>query len=140
MAYKEWKKEYSVSVKKFNDDHKKLFGYLNELHQGLVSGIGIADMSYILKGLIDYTRTHFQTEERLMEKNGYPHFVEHKKEHDNLLQKVDVFYDEFSSGKKAFTIELLTFLDDWVTDHILKTDMKYKPFFEKIAEIQKESK
>ncbi len=137
MAYKEWKKEFSVAVKQFNDDHKKLFGYLNELDQGLKAGIGIADMSYILKGLIDYTKTHFRNEERLMEKHGYPGYEQHKKEHDDLLQKVDLFYDEFSSGKKAFSIELLTFLDNWVTDHILKTDMKYKPFFEKIAEIQK---
>lgn len=136
MAFKEWKKEYNVSVKKFNDQHKELFGYLNELQRGLTSGLGISDMSYILKGLVDYTIDHFQSEERLMKKHNYPHYESHKKEHEELIAKVSAFYEDFTEGKQAFSIELLSFLDKWVTNHILKSDMKYKPFFEKIAKEQ----
>lgn len=140
MAYKEWKREYSVSVKRFNDDHRQLFQYLNDLHQGLISGLNISDMGYILKGLMEYTIVHFQEEERMMKKFNYPEFESHRIEHEMLLKRVGEFYRDFIQGKKAFSLELLSFLDDWVTSHILTMDMKYKPFFEDIGRRQKAGK
>mgnify|MGYP001552270672 CR=1 FL=1 len=140
MAYKEWKNQYNVSVKKFNDDHKKLFSYLNELHRGLVSGLNISDMGYILRGLVDYTVSHFKNEERLMLKFDFPEYKDHKKEHDDLLEEVSAFYEDFQAGKQSFSLELLSFLDNWVTNHILTTDMKYKTFFELIAKKQQEER
>ncbi len=134
--FKEWKSEYNVAVKQFNDDHKKLFDYFNDLNRGLLSGMRITEMSYVLEGLIDYTKTHFENEEKMMRKYNYPKYEEHKKEHDALVKDVMDFYQDFQAGKKAFTIELLKFLDDWVTNHILETDMHYKPFFTKIAKEQ----
>ena len=140
MAYREWKNEYDVAVKLFNDDHKELFGFLKQLHQGLVAGFGISDMSFILDGLVNYTVNHFKREERLMLKHNYPEYEIHKKEHDDLLNQVGEFVTDFKVGKKAFSLELLSFLDNWVTDHILGSDMKYKPFFKNIAIEQKNKK
>jgi hemerythrin len=138
MPFKEWKNEYNVAVKKFNDAHKELFSYLNNLHQGVVAGLGITNMTYILKGLLDYTTNHFRDEERLMKKYNYPEYESHKKEHDALLAKVSEYYTEFQQGHTSFSFELLSFLDKWITNHILHTDMKYKPFFKEIAKKQKE--
>jgi len=137
MAYREWKNEYNIAVKKFNDDHKELFSYLNQLHQGLIGGFGISDMSFILDGLVKYTVKHFKSEESLMIKFNYPHYEEHKEEHDELLAQVGEFIEDYKKGKKAFSIELLSFLDNWISNHILQTDMKYKPFFKEIAKQQK---
>ena len=138
MAFIEWKNEYSVAVKKFNDDHMKLFSYINDLDRGLSSGLGISEMSYILQGLVDYTILHFKNEEKLMKKYNYPDYDSHKQEHDELIEKVTDFFNDFKDGRKTFSIQLLIFLNDWITNHILKTDMKYKPFFKQIAAMQKE--
>lgn len=133
MKYKEWRPEYNVSVKAFNDDHKKLFGFLNELQQGVSSGIGVSNMGYIIKGLVDYTTEHFRREEIMMGKYHYPEYEDHKMEHNKLLKKVGQFYSDFQEGKSTFSLELLSFLNDWISNHILNTDMKYKPFFREIA-------
>ncbi len=137
MSYREWRPEYNVSVKAFNDDHRMLFGYLNDLHQGISSGLGVSSMGYIIKGLVDYTVEHFKREEILMGRYHYPEYNFHKKEHDKLLEEVGQFYSEFQEGKSTFSLELLAFLSEWVTNHILNTDMKYKYFFKEIAEKQK---
>lgn len=129
MSYVEWKNEYNVGVKSFNDDHKRLFGYLNELHSGLSAGFKVSEMQYIVKGLVEYTQTHFKREEKLMMKYNYPEFEKHKEEHDNLLKEVGEFNEDFIAGKKSFSFALLEFLHDWVSNHILQTDMKYKEFF-----------
>jgi hemerythrin len=133
MSYREWRPEYNVSVKAFNEDHKKLFGYLNELQRGLSSGLGVSSMGYIIKGLVDYTIEHFRREEILMGKYQYPEYEIHRDEHNKLLDEVGQFYSEFQEGKSTFSLELLSFLNEWVTDHILNTDMKYKNFFREIA-------
>jgi len=138
MPYVEWKNEYSVGVKAFNDDHKRLFSYLNELHDGLNAGFKVAEMEYILKGLVDYTTSHFQREERLMVKHNYPDYKVHKDEHEALLKEVGEFYADFKAGKKAFSFALLEFLNSWISNHILQRDMMYKEFFVSIAEAQKE--
>jgi hemerythrin-like metal-binding protein len=140
MAFREWKNEYNIGVKKFNDDHKELFSYLNQLHQGLTGGFSISDMSFILDGLVKYTVKHFKNEEILMTKYIYPHFEEHKDEHEKLLQQVGEFIEDNKNGKKAFSIELLSFLDNWISNHILQTDMKYKSFFKEIAAQQNSEK
>jgi hemerythrin len=133
MSYREWRPEYNVSVKAFNEDHKKLFGYLNELQRGLSSGLGVSSMGYIIKGLVDYTIEHFRREEILMGKYQYPEYEIHRDEHNKLLDEVGQFYSEFQEGKSTFSLELLSFLNEWVTNHILNTDMKYKNFFREIA-------
>ncbi len=139
MSYREWRPEYNVSVKAFNEDHRKLFGYLNELQRGVSSGLGVSSMGYILKGLVDYTIEHFKREEVLMKRYHYPNpeYIAHKGEHEKLLEEVGEFYHDFLEGKSQFSLELLSFLSDWVTNHILNTDMKYKSFFKDIAEKQK---
>jgi hypothetical protein len=38
MAYIAWKELMSVDVETFNEDHKRLVVYVNELHSGLVCG------------------------------------------------------------------------------------------------------
>jgi hemerythrin len=133
MAFIEWEEKHNIAVKQFNDDHKKLFGYINELHSGLKSGLGIQDMGYILKNLVNYTVVHFHREEKFMIKHNYPDHDDHKIEHEFLIKKVSDFQSEFEQGKKAFSIELLSFLNDWITNHILITDMKYKQFFIEVA-------
>ncbi len=136
MAYKEWTNQYNIGVKKFNDAHKVLFSYINDLHSGLLSGLGISEMGYILRGLVDYAIVHFKDEEKLMIKHSYPEYEAHKKEHDSLLEEVEMFYTEFLENKKAFSLELLSFLENWITNHILNTDMRYKTFFKVIAKNQ----
>ena len=136
MAFIEWKSEHNVAVKSFNDDHKKLFGYINDLHSGMTSGLGISEMGYILKHLVDYTVEHFTREEKLFIKHNYPDYESHKEQHDFLVNKVGTFYEEYMEGKTSFSIELLTFLNDWIKEHILKTDMQYKEFFKEIARKQ----
>ncbi len=59
MAFVVWDETLYVGVPAFNEDHRRLVGFINDLHGGIVSGIGISQMTYILNGLIDYTKEHF---------------------------------------------------------------------------------
>ena len=74
---------------------------------------------------------HFATEEKYMQQWNYPGYVHHKGEHTAFVKKVAEFQTKFEVGQAALSIEILTFLKDWVANHINGTDKKYGPFFNK---------
>ena len=129
MAFVSWDETLDVGVAQFNEDHRRLVGYINDLHNGIVSGIGISQMTYILDGLIDYTKNHFAREEELMTKYDYPGLKGHRREHYELMKQVSEFKSRLAEGKASFSLELMSFLKDWLVNHIKVTDMKYRDFF-----------
>jgi len=131
MAIINWSDEYSVKVKVFDDHHKKLIGYINDLHAALAAGKGNDALGEILKKLINYTDKHFAAEEMVMQKFNYFDYPMHKKEHENLKKEVKDFYDKFQRKEISVSTNLFNFLKSWLINHIEKTDKKYTEFMNK---------
>lgn len=129
MGYITWTDDFSVGVKQFDEDHKKLVHFVNKLHTGIVAKEPVGAMMEILDGLIEYTKVHFQHEEVQMVKMNYPEYEVHKAEHDALVAKVIDFKNQLDEGKTSFSIQLMNFLRDWLMNHIQGSDMKYREFF-----------
>lgn len=129
MALFVWDDKFSVSVREIDEQHKRLIGMINELHDGMKSGGGKAVVAPILKRLVDYTLYHFSTEERYMSLHRYPGELAHKAEHKKFTDKVMDFHQKFNDGTAAVSLELMTFLKGWLTDHIMGTDKKYSKYF-----------
>lgn len=123
-----WGEKYSVHIREIDDQHKKLIGYVNELNEAMRAGKGKQTLEKVLRDLISYTASHFSAEERIMRTNGYPEYAEHKEKHDKMTRKVLDLQKQYQEGKIAISMEVMTFLENWVDKHILGTDMKYSPF------------
>jgi len=129
MALMSWSDNLSVNIKEIDEQHKKLVGMVNDLHDAMKMGKGNDVTGKILTGLIQYVGTHFATEERLMKTHNYPDFVKHKAEHNNLTKKAIELQKQHQEGKSVLTIELMSFLKDWLSNHIMGRDKAYSPFF-----------
>ncbi len=129
MAFIDWKDDLSVGVKLFDKDHKQLFALANRLHDNITVGSQQNVLAPILKDLVNYTIYHFGHEEGMMLQYSYPDYEKHKQEHDILVEKVQDYHDQVLSGKTSISLSLIGFLKDWLMNHILVTDMKYKDFF-----------
>ena len=125
----EWDQKYSVNVREIDQQHMKLFELINELHEAMRVGQGREVMSQTLQGLVDYTKYHFSTEERYMTLYGYPEYANHKSEHRVFVDKVLEFQREFESGSLLLSLEVMDFLKNWLSRHILVNDKKYAPLF-----------
>jgi len=128
--YFEWKDSYSVNIAEIDKQHKKLFKIGES-----ICDLAMANDAYdhydeiieILQELKDYTAYHFNYEEKLMEKIGYENLETHKIEHNFIIKKLNkVESKDIDMSQKDTLIELLAFVSDWISGHILKTDMKYK--------------
>ncbi len=130
MEFIEWGEHLSVGVTVFDNEHKQLVSLVNKLNQALLAGSAKKTMQEILQSLVNYTKIHFKHEEDYMVLYDYPEYEKHKKEHDTLTEQVMDFYTRYQAGETVFSFELMNFLKDWLTNHILISDKKYKKFFQ----------
>ena len=67
-----------------DEDHKRMIGLMNELHDVLVGEEPREEVDRILAELEDYTVYHFHHEEELFGRTDYPDAEIHKREHNEL--------------------------------------------------------
>jgi len=124
----QWTTAYSVKVNAMDAQHKKLFDIIRELYNAMQLGHGKEVAGEVLRRLIDYTVNHFAAEEKLMAEHAYPLLDKHLVEHKLLVNKVLAFKKEFDAGSTAITVELMIFLQKWLTNHIKTVDKQYGDF------------
>jgi hemerythrin len=129
MALLDWNESYSVGVAVFDGQHKKLFALVNDLNDGMKAGKGKEALGKVLDGLISYTATHFAAEEKMMNEHQYLQAFAHKSEHDKLVKQVLKLQEDYKAGKAMLSLEMMSFLKDWLYNHIMGTDKKYGVFF-----------
>ncbi len=123
MALIAWNDALVTGNEAIDADHKKLVSYVNDLHTALQQGKGKQVIGPILQNLVTYTRQHFAREEAFWTKARYPQLDVHKRQHAELLAKVDDFKKKFDSGAVLLTLEVMNFLSGWLTKHILGSDV-----------------
>lgn len=127
MALFIWNDSYKTGINTIDTQHKKLVDLINELHEAMSKGQGNQALGKIMNELVNYTVTHFSTEERLLKQAGYADFDAHKKIHDDFTAKVKKMQADLTGGRKMMSLEVSSFLKDWLSGHILGTDKKYVP-------------
>jgi len=124
MSYVTWDDSLAVHVEEIDNQHKKLFALINELHEKMVAGLGTDALKPVISSLFEYLIIHFSTEEKIMMKNEYPGFESHKKEHDGYVAQTKEFARNYKAGSPLLAREVLLYLGDWYRNHILKMDKK----------------
>jgi len=120
-----WDMSYSVRVAKCDEDHRKLFALINSLHDAMLAGKGALVVQKVVKELGDYAQFHFSAEERLLEQTHYPDLGPHRGQHRVFVKKVEQFQQDLKVTTAGQAISVVTFLKDWLTNHIKQTDQQY---------------
>lgn len=121
----EWREEYSVGIAHIDDDHKKLISLLNNFSIAYDYAMSETFEKQALNELIDYTKYHFEREEKLMEDNDYPDIVAHKAQHKVMIEQVERFVQLYNEKGHDSLDEIADYLSDWLINHINGTDKQY---------------
>lgn len=119
-----WDSTLSVHVKEIDEDHRRLVDLFNLLNHSVVEGDSRDYVEAVLEELISCTVWHFRHEERLMLKYAYDDLEAHKKEHQDLIDSVQVLQARLLREGQAVSTEEIEFLEHWLTEHILVADMQ----------------
>ncbi len=124
-TYVAWKPYYSVGDSSLDAEHQQILGAIDELYSEMATDKENAKTRKLLDRLVQYTHTHFQHEERIMQEAGYPELAAHKIEHERMRQRTVELRTNLSHVKAA---DLLRFLKEWWTNHIQAEDKSYSPY------------
>lgn len=125
----DWTVKYSVNVKRIDEQHQVLFTIINQLTEMLSThDYDFNNMYDIVSKLDDYIVEHFRFEEQLMLVEGYPLMEEHVREHNQFRYDLGKFNIFDVKQPKEFMEEALQYLMKWLSEHIMKTDIKLGEF------------
>jgi len=125
----EWKDRFNTGFIEIDNQHKKLIDIINQLAQtSHIKKHEISDSVFI--ELINYTKTHFEYEEKMLAAKNYPDYNRHKREHDIFVNKIIEYYKMFTNKADVFD-QLFGFLKHWLINHILRNDIDYSNFYGK---------
>ncbi len=128
MAIFVWNEKYAVGIEKIDQQHKHLIQMIGDLQEALLAQRGQQMLTEIAKRMLDYTEYHFSTEESLLKNNGYTLYAAHKEEHGKFTAKALEIKERVDSKRFVLSLEVINFLRDWLSDHILVHDKRYAPF------------
>ena len=121
----EWDASFSVGVEKYDNDHKILFGMINDLADAMQLKKSREAVGRVLSGLVEYTTSHFADEERSFSQTQYPEEASHKALHNTLLDQVAELIGRFNAGEPLIAQDVINFLHEWLFNHIKDADKRY---------------
>jgi hemerythrin-like metal-binding protein len=130
MELFEFSEKYSVGIHIIDQQHKKLFALINQLYTAMKQSEGKTVLGEVLRALEDYARNHFSREEEYMLRFKYPDYATHVAAHVSYIMKIAEFRQDLEVDKLALPVHVMTFLRNWLTQHILMVDKKYSATFQ----------
>jgi len=121
----EWKPEYSVEIDSIDKQHQALVSIIGHLQEAMLEGKTKQVVSPLFAAMNQYTKYHFDYEERLLEENGYPGLESHRAEHARLIERLKELENKYLQGSLHAGAPLMQFLRTWLFDHICVHDRQY---------------
>lgn len=126
----EMKEEFKTGIEDIDNQHKRLFDICEEAYQLLKNSYSLDKYDKIL-AIIDelknYTKTHFAYEEEYMKSTNYSGIFTQKIQHADFINKLNsIQLKEIDANQDESLMNLLSFAADWLTEHILKEDLRIK--------------
>jgi hemerythrin len=134
MAFLEWETKYSVGILSIDAQHQHLFELINQFYESIRQKHTEQALADLLKGLLDYTKTHFLTEENYLKKYQYPLYEKHLAKHGEFIERLHEMQIRFQNRQLLLPIEIAEFVKQWLAGHVLGEDQRYAHYLqEKMA-------
>lgn len=130
MVKLQWLETFELGLPEIDDDHRELLSIMKSI-ESAADAEDFERCAELLDSLIDFSRSHFEREEELLAKAGYPHLGLHSEYHSGLLARAGTV-KEICKGirsKETFKdccAEMFKFL----VDDIIAGDLNFKSFLE----------
>lgn len=122
-------KGMSVEVEEIDNQHKHLIEIMNTLYDVLFAKRKNDAIKEIFSNLLEYASLHFKTEEDYFDKFHFPEAEIHKRSHASFTKKIHALNAQFKKGAYDPTIDLVSYLEEWLTSHLMDIDKKYVKCF-----------
>ena len=124
----EWDDSLMLGIAEIDQHHKATIDQVNALFTSMMAGTGGQAAKSSIDALASTLKQHLQDEEALMQRLNYPGLGEHRREHEAFGQRFHQLHQSLDTGSPKAAAEVLEFVADWVTHHILRFDKALATF------------
>ncbi len=119
----QWTSALSVGVPDIDEQHRELFRRVDCLLDAMIAS-DRAEGLRLVDFLREYVILHFDAEEELMRRAGYPGLADHALEHRAFAGSVEALAREFDArgATAALVLRLEQDLCGWLRDHVCGSD------------------
>ena len=130
MAKIEWDDTLSIGIEAIDEEHKMLIQRLSELAEAVELNQGEMEIAKTLDFMFDYTKFHFESEEKYMARTDYPGLDEQLKLHAEFKKTLQDILDEYQEDgpTRNVTESINVFLMNWLVKHIKGVDHQFAVF------------
>jgi len=129
----DWNDSLQTGIDEVDKQHKILVNALSEVETRVTGSSNRRLLDRVTRDLLAFAIYHFETEERLMKQHGYDteepeNAGEHVRQHRAFTERIITLRAEVLAGQSAAQEALVSFLKDWLTNHIRTTDQRLGRF------------
>lgn len=127
-----WDASYELGIPVVDEQHKHLVFLCDKFRMELMnhsSGKGAGwqkALAEALRETVQYTKTHFATEEKLMQASNYPNFEYHRRCHQEFIDTITSILESFKLATLQTAFEFSSYLKEWVLTHIAYEDRQFQ--------------
>ncbi|MBZ0161176.1 MAG: bacteriohemerythrin [Notoacmeibacter sp.] len=121
MALIDWRKEFETGIADVDHEHRELIRLINTLHDEIEADAEKAQVQAFLGEVFAKISAHFALEETIMRKHGYDEYLEHKAEHEELIDQLRNIMDE---SEIDYSKALSGVIRDWFVNHFKSKDAR----------------
>jgi len=118
-----WDPKYTVHVQELDAQHQRLFTITNDILDLYEDRPG--ELLPSLQDLVEYSCTHFRSENAVMIESNYPDYAEQNSQHYEFICTMQDFLKNYKAHGRDLTVKMLTYLHGWVYSHTVHLDLKY---------------
>lgn len=123
----QWKKKYETGISEVDQQHQYFLELIKRLHRLSMQNLERSMVNRLLNEVLKYAEFHFYSEENLMMLHKYPDLSEHRKLHEELIDKLATKINYFATGKFELG-NLVEFTVNWFINHTVEQDKKLTQF------------
>lgn len=125
MTLLTWTDDLSVGVASIDNDHKKFLDLLNVLIGTPADSGQINEYLALIEELAGQSGSHFEQEEAVMERIGFPDLEPHRRSHRVFMDKVALLRKaiEGEDNPALARLELVSFMAEWFSGHLRTMDL-----------------
>jgi len=124
MPLIEWKEEFNVGVPAVDHEHREMVEMINALYATLSQPDAESTVMDFLGEIYAKISAHFALEEKIMREQNYDQFIDHKQDHERLLDEIRDIMDSYEDSAAFDERELERRLTAWFTEHFKTRDAR----------------
>ncbi|MDD4085377.1 MAG: diguanylate cyclase [Acidaminococcaceae bacterium] len=123
-----WSKDWESGNELIDEQHKEIIRLGNTVIFKAYSGAEKEEAALLLEKLLNYVKSHFDHEEKILREAGYDGIDEHSANHEIILEEAHAMREGYLQGSVKPSAFFAFMVDTMILGHMIDEDKKFYEF------------